>query len=572
LIETRSAEQCHREPPLASGRPAQAGQFSSSPVSVPRISVVITCFNQAAFLAEAIESVLNQTVPATEIILVDDGSTDETARVAAAYPTICYRSQNNQGLSSARNSGIRAASGDFLVFLDADDRLLPTALESGLRCFEAYPDCAFVSGQHRRIDRHGAVISLPERIEIGTEPYLDFLRGNYIGMHSTVMYRHWVFDVVGGYDTALRASEDYEFYLRVARRCRVAQHDDLVAEYRRHSQNMSNDLDLMLASVLSVLRSQAEHIGDDQRRRDALNAGLEIWKDHYARLALTDAPKKLRLRQVRLIIWAAFRLLRRPPDRMGSKVYGRVRRSARGLVQAVIPKMFRNQLIRRRTGGLDLGDLRRTKPIARQFGFLRGRPVDRYYIERFLEQHAGDVHGRVLEIGDDSYTRRYGGGRVTRSEVLHAIEGNPKAAFVADLASADQIPSNIFDCVILAQTLHLIYDVQGAVRTVHRILKPGGVLLLTVPGISQLDEFGRPEDNVWGHTWYWGFTSLSARRACEAFFGESMVHVESHGNVLAAVAFLHGLAAHELTCAELDDHDPLYQLVITARAIKRRHL
>jgi glycosyltransferase involved in cell wall biosynthesis len=189
----------------------------------------LLCFNQAAFLPDAIESVLNQTVPAAEIILVDDGSTDETAKVAAAYPTICYRWQKNQGLSSARNSGIRAASGDFLVFLDADDRLLPTALESGLRCFAAYPDCAFVSGQHRRIDRKGDVIRLPKRIEIGAEPYLDLLRGNYIGMHATVMYRRWVFDLVGGYNPVLRAGEDYDLYLRVARRYPVARHDDVVA-------------------------------------------------------------------------------------------------------------------------------------------------------------------------------------------------------------------------------------------------------------------------------------------------------------------------------------------------------
>jgi glycosyltransferase involved in cell wall biosynthesis len=554
---------------LASGQAAQAGQSSSARVSDPRISVVITCFNQAVFLPDAIESVLDQTIPAAEIILVDDGSTDDTAKVAARYPTIRYRWQKNQGLSSARNSGIRAASGDYLVFLDADDRLLPTALESGVRCFEVYPDCAFVWGQHRRIDQNGAVISLPERIEIGAEPYLDFLRGNQIGMHATVMYRRWVFDLVGGYEAELRACEDYDLYLRVARRCPVAGHDGLVAEYRRHDENMSNDLDLMLASVLSVLQSQAQHLEDDQRGRDALNAGLGVWTNYYARVALTQFPRRFDLRQVRLMIWAALRLLRHPPERMGSKVYGRMRRSARGLVEAALPKRFRHKLIGPRTG-VDFGDLRRTRPIARRFGFIRGRPVDRYYIERFLEQHAEDVHGRVLEIGDDSYTRQYGDGRVKRSEVLHAVGGNPKATFVADLTSADQIPSNAFDCVILTQTLHLIYDVQGALRTVHRILKPGGVLLLTVPGISQLDEPGRPEDNVWGDTWYWGFTSLSAWRACEAVFGEGMVQVEPRGNVLAAVAFLHGLAAHELTRAELDDHDPLYQLVITARAMKRR--
>jgi glycosyltransferase involved in cell wall biosynthesis len=567
LIETRFAEKGQRERSLSSGQPTRAG----SPGSDCRISIVITCFNQAVFLPDAINSVLNQTVSAVEIILVDDGSTDETAKVAAKYPSISYQWQRNQGLSSARNNGIRAASGDFLVFLDADDRLLPTALESGLRCFEAHPESAFVSGQYRRIDRNGAVIRLPHRIEIGGEPYLDLLRGNYIGMHATVMYRRWVFDVVGDYDTALRACEDYDLYLRVARQCPVARHDELVAEYRLHGDNMSRDFDLMLASAISVLQSQAEHLGDDQRRRDGLNTGLKAWKDYYARVALTELPRKFDLRQVRLMIWAALRTLRHPPERFGSKVHGHIRRTGRGWLQAALPKRLSHHLLTPQVGVVDFGDLRRTRPIARCFGFIRGLPVDRYYIEGFLEAHAADVHGRVLEIGDDSYTRRYGDGRVEQSDVLHAVEGNRKATFVADLASADQIPSNVFDCVILTQTLHLIYDMHGALRTVHRILRPGGVLLLTVPGISQLDEPGRPEDNRWGNTWYWGFTSLSAYRACEAAFGEGVVHVESHGNVLAAVAYLHGLAAHELSRAELDVHDPLYQLVITARAMKRRH-
>src|SRR5207302_1422674 len=115
-------------------------------------------------------------------------------------------------------------------------------------------------------------------------------------------------------------------------------------------------------------------------------------------------------------------------------------------------------------------------------------PIDRYYIENFLARHDSDIHGRVLEIGDDAYTRRFGGSRVTKSDVLHVAEGNPKATLVADLAQADWVPSEIFDCIIFTQTLQFIYDVKTVVRTLFRILKPGGVLLATVPGISQLSD------------------------------------------------------------------------------------
>src|SRR3954469_20019384 len=138
-------------------------------------------------------------------------------------------------------------------------------------------------------------------------------------------------------------------------------------------------------------------------------------------------------------------------------------------------------------GAVRIGSLHRLTPISRAFGFDRGQPVDRHYIEAFLAAHAGDVRGDVVEIGDDAYTRRFGGDRVVRSDILHVSADNPRATIVADLADADHIASDSFDCVIVTQTLPLIFDIAAAVRTIHRILRPGGVCLATVPGISQVD-------------------------------------------------------------------------------------
>ena len=214
-------------------------------------------------------------------------------------------------------------------------------------------------------------------------------------------------------------------------------------------------------------------------------------------------------------------------------------------------------------GAVDFGDLRRTTPISRKFGVDRGLPVDRFYVEHFLEAHAQAIRGQVLEIGEDTYTRRFGGARVTGNDVLHVTAGNPVATIVADLADAKQIPDDRFDAIILTQTLQFIFDPPAALRTLHRILKPGGVLLLTVPGITQV-----PHDTVWAHTWYWAFTDVSVRRMLGETFGEDRVAVDSGGNVLAATAFLHGLAAEELAPEELDACDPDYPLVITARAQK----
>lgn len=213
-------------------------------------------------------------------------------------------------------------------------------------------------------------------------------------------------------------------------------------------------------------------------------------------------------------------------------------------------------------GRVRFGDLRRQTPISRYFGLDRGRPIDRYYIENFLARHGEDIRGRVLEVGDNTYTRNFGAGRVARSEVLHVSEGNPMATYVGDLANADHIPGEAFDCLIVTQTLQLIYDLRAALATLHRILKPGGVLLATFPGLSQIDRY------FWGDTWYWGLTGCSAQRLFQEAFPSREFSIETHGNVLAATAFLYGLALEDLQPSELDVHDPDYQMLITVRAVK----
>jgi SAM-dependent methyltransferase len=214
------------------------------------------------------------------------------------------------------------------------------------------------------------------------------------------------------------------------------------------------------------------------------------------------------------------------------------------------------------SGMVNFGSLRRLTPMSSQFGYDRGRPIDRYYIENFLARHADDIRGCVLEIGDASYTRQFGGERVTKSDVLHVKEGNPEATIIGDLTTADHIPSDTFDCFILTQTLPCIYDVHTALKTVYRILKPGGVVLATVPGISQM-----PADQ-WGDYWCWSFSSQSLQRLCVELFPETNVKVEAFGNVLVAIAFLHGLALEELRPEELDYRDRHYELSITVRAMK----
>jgi SAM-dependent methyltransferase len=217
-------------------------------------------------------------------------------------------------------------------------------------------------------------------------------------------------------------------------------------------------------------------------------------------------------------------------------------------------------------GYVRFGDLGRVQPISRVFGLDRGGRalcIDRYYIEQFLSTRAGEIQGRVLEIADDIYTARFGNGKVTRSDILHVNDTNPRATLIADLTKADTIPSDSFDCIICTQTLQFIYDLRAAVNTLHRILRPGGVLLATVPGISQISRY---DMDRWGD--YWRFTTRSLETLLGEFWPRENVEVRSCGNVLAAVAYLHGLTTRELTSLQLDSYDPDYQLVLTVRAVK----
>jgi SAM-dependent methyltransferase len=212
-------------------------------------------------------------------------------------------------------------------------------------------------------------------------------------------------------------------------------------------------------------------------------------------------------------------------------------------------------------GRLRFGSLRRVTPLSREFGYDRGLPIDRYYIERFLATNSSAIRGHVMEIADNTYTRRFGGDRVTASDVLHVETGHPNATIVGDLTCADHIPSGTFDCVILTQTLQFIPDVPAVLRTVKRILKPGGIVLATIPGISPISRYDMER---WGH--FWAFTTQSAQRLFEEVFPQDQIQISAYGNVLSAAGFLYGMATEELTQQELEHCDSDYQVIITVKA------
>jgi hypothetical protein len=218
--------------------------------------------------------------------------------------------------------------------------------------------------------------------------------------------------------------------------------------------------------------------------------------------------------------------------------------------------------LRRTQHPLWLGSLGRMRPLSNQWGFDRGTPIDRYYIEAFLAEHRGAIHGCVLEVRDSGYTDRFGTG-VRRIEVLDIDPSNPQATIVADLSAADTIASEQFDCFICTQTLQFILEPRAALEHVHRILRPGGVLLLTVPAVSRLNpRYGSLTD-------YWRFTAAACAALLEPVFGKGQVQIRSSGNVTSAIAFLAGVAWEELRVDQLDVTDDRFPVIIGACARKR---
>jgi SAM-dependent methyltransferase len=223
-----------------------------------------------------------------------------------------------------------------------------------------------------------------------------------------------------------------------------------------------------------------------------------------------------------------------------------------------IPLSTRNRM-RRLFHPAFLGSLRRTTPIGRAWGFDRGTPIDRYYIERFLAEHRQDIRGRVLEVKDSTYTDRFATG-VTERDVLDIDPDNPRSTIVADLAAADDVPSNRFDCFILTQTLQFVYDTRAAIGHAYRILRPGGTLLVTVPAVSRAAARASRD--------YWRFTIPSCSRLFTEVFRPEDISIAAYGNVLVNIAFLEGMASEELKPHELEVNDEEFPLIVTVRAVK----
>ena len=266
----------------------------------PLVSVIIPCYNQARFLSETIESALVQSHRYFEIIVVDDGSTDRPQDIVASYSGARCITQANQGLATARNVGMRASRGDYLVFLDADDRLLPEALTVGLEELNANPECAFVYGDCTFISSGGYPLFRPGARRIQEEHFVHLLEQCHIWTPGTAMFRRTVFESLAEFDPSVSPTADYDLYLRIARRFPIHGHGEVVLEYRQHGANMSNNLDAMLESVLRTLYAQLEYVKGEKKCEDACRRGINLYKVYFGDPFVREARTRsaLRIREI----------------------------------------------------------------------------------------------------------------------------------------------------------------------------------------------------------------------------------------------------------------------------------
>jgi peptidoglycan/xylan/chitin deacetylase (PgdA/CDA1 family) len=492
--------------------------------SAPALSIVVLARGPERLADRALAAALSQSGPGIELVVVGDAAAIRRAQpqnaLAQAAPPVCWVESASAGAGAARNAGVRAGRGRHVLLADGGEVLEP----------------GYASVILERAAASGASLVLPVRraqapLAAWAPITLDDAVPGPWCFGSALLATRDAFERLGGFDERLPEFVEWEWLLRAlaASECSLAApegaarpaDDDVRLRESLRSERHLPAIRQIVARHRAVFDA---HAVQAIAGRDRLIAELDV-RERTLRASRQQAESELAATRAALAGVAA-----------GLAPYGR------------------------RT--LEFEDLRRTSPVSRNWGLDRGMPIDRRYIHAFMGRHAADVRGDVLEMLDAELTTSYGRDRVVASDVLDIDPGNQRATVVADLRVAEQMPENAYDCFILTQTLHLIDDMAGVLANAHRALKPGGVLLLTLPCASMVAvEYGPRGD-------HWRFTEAGARALVEQAFDPASIEVRGYGNVLATTAFLYGLGCDDLDPAELEEYDPAYPMLVTVRAQK----
>jgi peptidoglycan/xylan/chitin deacetylase (PgdA/CDA1 family)/glycosyltransferase involved in cell wall biosynthesis len=481
------------------------------------IAAVITCRDLGELLLEALASVERQTRPAAEIVVVDDASTDVYTRQLLArlerQGTFVARA-DGRGASAARNLGARLTSSAYVVWLDGDDVLEPRYFEIAAARLDADAGIDFVSCAQRAFGAASYVWSP------SPPTFVDAVATGGVP-HASTMVRRGLWEAIGGFDEDIPSFELLDFWASaIERGFQGIVLEEPLLNYRIRPRS-GYRLSIQPATYLARLRHfYTKHRSAVERHAldliHAKEAFLLSQREYHGTLESRVAALEAELAQLKLAIAETTR-------RLESHGSSRV----------------------------EWGDLRRADAISSRGGLDRGKPIDRHYIDGFLGRHRADIRGRVLEAGHRSYARQFGEGTLEASDV-----------FAVDRRLAAAIPSSTYDCLILAEGLQLVEEIDAVLAECARILRPGGVLLATIPSVSRVDgEGGRTGD-------FWRFTEASARKLFAGVFPIDNFEVTAYGNVVACTAALHGISVEEMSPADLDRVDSAFPFLIAVRAVK----
>ena len=496
--------------------------------AVRAVSVIAFAVGPERVVDRTLRVAIEQAAHGGELIVVHDRDEDAARARLTGYPIerpVRFVAGHSKSPGASRNAGVRSSTCECFLVIDGGESLPSDYAFNAQRALAAAPDASFAAAPG------GPLFG---RVNTGRPSDGRIDAASLVGSPWSIgpaIVRRQAFDDVGGFDDSLPALVDWDFLLTLWEAGKTG---------------------VMLTG------SGARHADDDVRLRESMRpqyhlpAVRSIFVRHrstfqqHMRTALVE-----RERTAKALFECERQLLERRSRTMADL------RAARDQLEALKPALDQRGL-----RAVDFADLRRTTPLSRNWGSERGLPIDRHYIHRFIAEHAQDVHGQVIEVLGDELTTTYGQDRVHRSDVLDIDAGNARATLIADLRVAEQLPADTYDCFILTQTLHLIDDMSAALRNAYRLLKPGGVLLATLPCASMVaTEYGPTGD-------HWRVTEAGARTLFERVFRAADVEIRAHGNVLTLAAFLYGLCCEDLDPQELASDDPAYPLLITVRARK----
>jgi peptidoglycan/xylan/chitin deacetylase (PgdA/CDA1 family)/glycosyltransferase involved in cell wall biosynthesis len=499
-------------------------------VPTPEVSIIAMAIGPERLVARALESALSQTAPQCELVVVHDRPDDESARLRLlsliGEREVRFVAAGAMTPGAARNIGVHHSRGPWFAVVDGGEALPADYLVTAQQALARHPNVSFAvawgTPPYVGSEDPASVVEPVDPARLAAGPW------NY---GSTIVAQRSAFDRQGGFDDTLPDLVEWDLLLTFTRA--GASGVALPVQLSRHWQDDVRLRELVRPNrYLPAMRSIVK-----KHRPDF---------DRFLPSVLVERERTARR------LWQHERELVARRDRARAELTRMLDEVSR----------LRAELAQHGRRTLEFEDLRRLTPISRNWGLDRGLPIDRHYIHAFMTAHALDVRGHTLEMLDSELAHQYGGDRIEQCDVLDIDPGNHRATIVADLRVADQLPSETYDCFILTQTIHLIDDMPRALAAAYRVLKPGGVLLATLPSASMVAvEYGRRGD-------HWRVTEAGARALCEPVFGASNVETRARGNVLTITAFLYGLSCDDLDPQELDADDPAYPLLVTVRARK----